>query len=471
MDTEITIEEKKEKIEHFTQQLINSGYGWSTIREVVISSLRSTIKKEKRRIELGEKRYRTGEESMETRIRNKLLEVTEWYKRDGERENDDDEENKEKTPKYFKNRSWVKNKRFKKKMISMEEIKARKEKNKYPEIRGVLFVPHTEKSELAKRIRGKLKVLEEISSLRVKVVERTGEKVVELLHKSNPWEDEDCKREKCKFCDKEETRGKCKQRGVVYENECLLCKEGGKEEKESERESWRGISTIVEEEEKPDKEEKTGKKRSREEVKSNRDDENLKKKKVVKYIGETSRSGYERLCEHWRDFENLSEKSHILKHYLNCHRDKNIKEMKMSVKIVKSYRSSFERQIGESVMINHNLRENVQLLNSKNEYNRCSIPRLTIAPTRDEIMEEILEEQEEKKLKREILKLKQKLRSTGEEPKSKKRRLIDVCDQMLRENYMTWYIRRKEEERKRIEEEKRDREREERLERAQKKKR
>jgi len=133
----------------------------------------------------------------------------------------------------------------------------------------------------------------------------------------------------------------------------------------------------------------------------------------------------------------------------------------MSVKIVRGYRNAFERQI---------MREGVQLLNSKNEYNRCSIPRLTIAPSRDEIMEEILEEQEEKKIKREILKLKQKLRSTGEEPKSKKRRLIDVCDQIMRENYMTWYIRRKEEERRKREEEIKDKEREERLEKARKKK-
>ena len=50
MDSEISIVEKKEKIEQFTQQLINSVYGWNTIREIIISSLRSTIKKEKKRI-------------------------------------------------------------------------------------------------------------------------------------------------------------------------------------------------------------------------------------------------------------------------------------------------------------------------------------------------------------------------------------------------------------------------------------
>ena len=55
-------------------------------------------------------------------------------------------------------------------------------------VRGVLFLPFTENSELARRVRERLKQLEEISSLRVRVVERTGEKLVDLIHKSNPWE-------------------------------------------------------------------------------------------------------------------------------------------------------------------------------------------------------------------------------------------------------------------------------------------
>ena len=74
------------------------------------------------------------------------------------------------------------------------------EKEKRTEIKGVLFVPHTEKSELSKRIREKLKAFETVSALRIKVIERTGEKLVEVLHKSNPWEDTNCGREDCKFC-------------------------------------------------------------------------------------------------------------------------------------------------------------------------------------------------------------------------------------------------------------------------------
>ena len=80
-----------------------------------------------------------------------------------------------------------------------------------------------------------------------------------------------------------------------------------------------------------------------------------------------------------RDFKNFSLKSHIMKHYLECHKEVEMEKMEMSVRIVRRYRTSFERQLGESVEINHNLEIGTKLLNSKNEYNRCSIPRLKVS--------------------------------------------------------------------------------------------
>ena len=91
-------------------------------------------------------------------------------------------------------------------------------------IRGVFFVPHTENSELAKRIREKLRSFEEFSVIRVKLVERTGEKLENILHKSNPWQATHCKRSDCAFCSNEKLIGKCKTRNIVYETECMLCK-------------------------------------------------------------------------------------------------------------------------------------------------------------------------------------------------------------------------------------------------------
>ena len=51
MDEDISIEEKVEKIDHFTQQLVNSGYNWGQIREVIVSSLKGFLKKELKRKE------------------------------------------------------------------------------------------------------------------------------------------------------------------------------------------------------------------------------------------------------------------------------------------------------------------------------------------------------------------------------------------------------------------------------------
>ena len=78
----------------------------------------------------------------------------------------------------------------------------------------------------------------------MKIVERTGEKLVDMLHKSNPWSGERCEREECKSCSSSDEKlwGDCRKRNVVYETECGLCsnterievreKEGGEKEEE-----------------------------------------------------------------------------------------------------------------------------------------------------------------------------------------------------------------------------------------------
>ena len=137
------------------------------------------------------------------------------------------------------------------------------------------------------------------------------------------------------------------------------------------------------------------------------EEEKKEVKASVKYIGETSRSGYERLKEHYKDLENISVKSHMLKHYFDKHKNKEIKDMKFSVKVLRTYYTAFERQIGESVYINQNLRNGNVLLNSKNEYNRCIIPRLAI-DLKDEIIDDYEENERERKIKQEIQIMKEK---------------------------------------------------------------
>ena len=113
-----------------------------------------------------------------------------------------------------------------------------------------------------------------------------------------------------------------------------------------------------------------------------------RKRAPVKYIGETSRSGYERLKEHFRDLDNISVKSHMLKHYFEKHKDIEMKDMRFDVRVLRSYHSAFERQIGESVYINHNLKKGTVMMNKENEYNRCIIPRLGFGLDKDEAIAE-----------------------------------------------------------------------------------
>ena len=137
----------------------------------------------------------------------------------------EEEEEVEKEVELFKNRSWKKW-RERRRRERGDSVEPDLEKlKKRTEVRGVLFIPHTQKSELSKRIRKKLSDMENISVLRIKVVERVGEKIVDAIHRSNSWEEVRCEREDCLFCygANEKMIGKCKQRGVVYETLCMLC--------------------------------------------------------------------------------------------------------------------------------------------------------------------------------------------------------------------------------------------------------
>ena len=77
-----------------------------------------------------------------------------------------------------------------------------------------------------KRVREKLLKFEEISMIRIKLVERVGSKIVDLLHKSDPWDDIQCGRKECELCmgSEEKQWGKCRKRNLVYEHECMTCR-------------------------------------------------------------------------------------------------------------------------------------------------------------------------------------------------------------------------------------------------------
>ena len=66
------------------------------------------------------------------------------------------------------------------------------------------------------------------------------------------------------------------------------------------------------------------------------------------------------------------------------------------MRIRREYKTPIERQIGEATSIFIDKRKNgVTLLNSKSEFNRCSLPRVTAFGNHSDIMEALIEEDEE----------------------------------------------------------------------------
>ena len=95
-------------------------------------------------------------------------------------------------------------------------------------IKAVLFVPHTHQSGLAKRLKENEESIKNVTGYRVKVVERAGFKIQDILTGKDPWKGADCGRENCFVCSTKVLTGKglnkdCSKRNIIYEIKCLTC--------------------------------------------------------------------------------------------------------------------------------------------------------------------------------------------------------------------------------------------------------
>ena len=394
-------EEYNRVVDQFTKEAFNSEYNQKTTRNIVISGIRAWKARQERRKTQGQETYRSASSTLKTRTRKKLLARENWYK-----ENDEIEahcvDKKHEVPGLPGGPRALgpKNKVDKKNGQDKNIIKA------------VMFVPYTTNGTLAKMLRENEEKLVELTGTRVKIVERTGTKIQDILTKSNPWQGQDCERKNCLLCITKTRTGKltsqdCSKRNIVYETSCATCEEIQLEELEN---------SDLEEQEKQDKK---------------------KNLKIFKYIGESSRSAYERGWEHLNDMAKLDPKSHMLKHVLTQHPGQDIMSIKFNMKVRKFCKTSFERQILESVTIQQERQEH-QLLNSKSEYNRCSLPRLSTMMGENEYkkyneskeQEKIEDEALDKKI-RELRKKnnKARLHPTKEGGPKRKRRKIGTSTQ------------------------------------------
>ena len=205
-------------------------------------------------------------------------------------------------------------------------------------MRGVLFVEHTPGGTLAARLRETLIRVEHILGYRIKIVERAGTPLARKFPLSKLGEGAKCGRENCTTCEQGgggEKLPPCRKRSVLYENICVLCNPQARDGKPV-KTTQSDVPSI--------------------------------------YVGESSRSLMERGLNHWKDFKAGKEDSHILKHHILHHGGTG--QPVFHLRPVSYHRTALDRQVAEAVRIRR--RGEGCVLNSKMEYNRCSIARLSL---------------------------------------------------------------------------------------------
>ena len=122
----------------------------------------------------------------------------------------------------------------------------------------------------------------------------------------------------------------------------------------------------------------------------------------------------------------------MLKHILEKHGEEEVENVDFGARVLRFARSAFDRQVIESVLIQEE-REHHNILNSKSEYNRCSLPRLTAKLGENEWKKKLKEgedeKEKEKRLERRILEMRKERNSNRkgeptevEQPPTKKRK-------------------------------------------------
>ena len=127
----------------------------------------------------------------------------------------------------------------------------------------------------------------------------------------------------------------------------------------------------------------------------------------------------------------------MLKHCLLTHPDEEPEKISFGMRIKSQYRTPMERQIGEATAILlETMKKEKTLLNSKSEFNRCSLPRVTAGNHRD-IMETLIEEDEEEKRIKADIRCMRKRKKREKEMRNRNVRdedLLTVCNEILVEN-------------------------------------
>lgn len=181
---------------------------------------------------------------------------------------------------------------------------------------SVMFVPCTPNEELKKMYEKEINN----SGFKIKVIERSGKKIKDVLHRKDPFKNTKCNRLDCFVCNSN-GKGMCNKENIKYKITCT---------------------------------------------------ENCGKKDI--YHGETSYNAYTRGEEHMKKFENRDHNSILYKHCQNEHQGRIVK-FQMNVTGY-FHRDATLRQISESVEIERT--DPKRLMNTRAEWNSSLVPQCTI---------------------------------------------------------------------------------------------
>jgi hypothetical protein len=224
----------------------------------------------------------------------------------------------------YRNRSWNMEERLQSKKNKIKNWYKNGENSKI-EYKSILFVPPTPGGTLLKEMRKREEELNGQNGDRIKIEEKGGIKIGNILINKNPFKTEKCGEKWCPLCNGNygEVKIGCNTNNAGYRWVCRTC------------------------------------------------EKNENKTKI--YEGETSRSIRVRSQEHVKAYENKKMHSVLYKHKVLDHSGL---EVEFGLEITGIFKDALSRQANESVRIYN--RQNSELLNSKSEFNHPPTARVMV---------------------------------------------------------------------------------------------
>ena len=329
---------RMETLEDLSQMMMNSGHSKTFIKSILIGGImRFEHKLKQSKLEKSDPGYRPLHQPSgrcKKRLRIKAMQKGNWF-RDGPRSDKEvNIETRMETCRPNTGRGQSKN-TFRKAGSAQQMTTS-----------TVMIVPNTKGGLLVNRLKVKEPVWCDLTGFRVKYAEAGGTPLINMFNQDT-GKGAHCNREVCHPCDStiEEKRQNCRERSVLYETSCKLCNPETK---------------------KPSNQQEA--------LNDQAGQRTHPPGRLGVYLGETSRSLHERMAEHVEDAVKFRSGSHIVKHWMEEHKD--LGEMPpWRYRTIQSFKDCLTRQLTEAIAISLS---NDSLLNGKCDYLTNCISRVTV---------------------------------------------------------------------------------------------